>query len=55
MRGGREAVVLKKDGLRPIPVSNYQRTEPIEPYLIDQIAHGLGKSKQEVREEASRM
>ena len=29
--------------------------QPVKPYLIDQIAKELGKSKQEVREEASRM
>ena len=54
-RGARGPVVLRKNGLRPIPFHNYKRTEPVKPYLIDQIAKGLGKSKQEVREEASRM
>jgi len=53
--GGRHPVVLRADGRNNIAVPKYRRNEPVNQYLIDEIAEGLGKSKQEVREEASRM
>ena len=53
--GGHHPVVLRADGRNNIAVPKSRRNEPVNQYLIDEIAEGLGKSKQEVREEASRM